>query len=334
MNGALVGCGFFARHHLHAWGMLEAADIVAVCDLDEARAEAYAREFGVPRFYSDVEAMLEQEDLDFVDIATQANTHQALVEMVAARGLNAICQKPLAPSLAEAQRIVEAARNVTFMVHENFRWQRPMLELKKASADIGDLFYGRISFRSAFDVYKNQPYLATDERFILYDLGVHLFDLARFFFGEADSLLCHTRRVKPNIRGEDVATALLKMQSGAHVIVEMSYASRLEHEHFPQTLVQLEGASGSARLGADYHIAVTTPGGTCDVDASPRPLWTPAPATAIPESVLNIQRHWLECLAQGKTPDTSGEDNLKTLQLTFGAYASADEGRVVTLGAA
>ena len=334
MNGALVGCGFFARHHLHAWQMLDGADIVAVCDLDKARAEAYAREFDIPRFYNDVEVMLEQEDLSFVDIATKVQTHRQLVETVAARGLDVICQKPLAPSLAEAQRIVAAAKNVTFMVHENFRWQRPMLELKRSSADIGDLFYGRISFRSAFDVFKDQPYLATDERFILYDLGVHLFDLARFFFGEADSLLCHTSRVNPNIQGEDVATALLKMQSGAHVVVEMSYASRLEFEHFPQTSVALEGASGSAVLAADYQITVTTPGGTRYIDASPQALWTPEPANAIPESVLNIQRHWLECLAHNKTPDTSGEDNLKTLELTFGAYASADEGRVITLGAA
>ena len=332
MNGALVGCGFFARHHLHAWRMLEGADVVAVCDLDEARAEAYAREFGVPRFYSDVETMLGQEDLDFVDVATQANTHRTLVERVAGRGLNVICQKPLAPSLGEAKNIVAAARDVTLMVHENFRWQRPMLELKRASADIGSLFYGRISFRSAFDVYKDQPYLATDERFVLYDLGVHLFDLARFFFGEADALLCHTSRVNPNIRGEDVATALLKMQSGAHVVAEMSYASRLEQEHFPQTLVALEGDRGSAVLSADYHITLTTPRGTRHIDASPRPLWTPAPANAIPESVLNIQRHWLECLATGATPDTSGEDNLKTLELTFGAYASANEGKVVKPG--
>ena len=311
--------------------MLEDADIVAVCDLDEARAEAYALEFDIPRFYSDVEVMLEEESLDFIDIATKVQTHRQLVETAAAHGLNVICQKPLAPSLVEAREIVAAAKNVTFMVHENFRWQRPMLELKRVSADIGDLFYGRIAFRSGYDVYKDQPYLATDERFILYDLGVHLFDLARFFFGEAASLLCHTRRVNPKIQGEDVATALLEMRNGAHVIVEMSYASRLEREHFPQTLVTLEGSRGSAVLNADYQITVTTPGGTRHLDASPRPLWTPEPANAIPESVLNIQRHWLECLATGTKPDTSGQDNLKTLELTFGAYTSAEEGKLVTL---
>ena len=199
-RGALVGCGFFAQNHLHAWGMIEGADIVAVCDVDESRAKAYAEKFGIAKAYVDAEMMLETETPDFVDVATQPHTHLELTQLAAGHGVNIICQKPLAPSLEEAKRIVEACQNVTFMVHENFRWQRPMLELKRAAAKLGDLFFGRVHFRSAYDVYANQPYLATDERFILYDLGVHLFDLARFFFGEADTLTCHTQRVNPDYR--------------------------------------------------------------------------------------------------------------------------------------
>ena len=253
--------------------------------------------------------------------------------MAAERGVNVICQKPLAPSLEEAEQIVQACRNVTLMVHENFRWQRPLLELKQAAADLGELFFGRIHFRSGYDVYADQPYLATDERFIVYDLGVHLFDLARFFFGEAKTLTCHTRRVNPAIVAEDVATALLQMHSGAHVVVDMSYASKLERETFPQTLVDLEGTEGSARLHADYRLSVTTNGGTRHRDVSPRAFdWTPAPVTAIPESVLNIQRHFIDCLKTGRTPDTAGADNLRTLELTFGAYRSAQVGRSISLG--
>ena len=331
-RGALVGCGFFAQNHLHAWGMIEGADIVAVCDVDESRAKAYAEKFGIAKAYVDAEMMLETETPDFIDVATQPHTHLELTQRVAKHGVNIICQKPLAPSLEEAKRIVDACQNVTFMVHENFRWQRPMLELKRAAAHLGDLFFGRVHFRSAYDVYANQPYLATDERFILYDLGVHLFDLARFFFGEADTLTCHTQRVNPDIVAEDVATALLKMRSGAHVVVDMSYASRLEREAFPQTLVELEGAKGSAKLDIDYQLSLTTASGTEHSDVSPRAFdWTPAPVTAIPESVLNIQRHFIDCLERGGVPDTSGEDNLKTLGLTFGAYRSAAEGKLIKL---
>ena len=333
-RGALIGCGFFARNHLHAWGMIEGAEIVAVCDVDESKVEAYAEEFGITKAYTDAGGMLEAQTLDFVDVATQPHTHLELTGLAAAHGVNVICQKPLAPSLEEAREIVEACRDVTLMVHENFRWQRPMLELKRAAASLGELFFGRVHFRSAYDVYANQPYLATDERFIIYDLGVHLFDLARFFFGEAETLTCHTRRVNPGIVAEDVATALLKMRSGAHVVVDMSYASRLERELFPQTLVHLEGSKGSAILKADYQIAVTTESGTRYIDASPRMFdWASAP-TAIPESVLNIQKHYVACLEKGTVPDTSGGDNLRSLELTFGAYRSAAEGLTVKLGGA
>lgn len=333
LKGALIGCGFFAHHHARAWRDLEGVDIIAVCDRDRVRASAFTKAFGISAVYDDAEAMLEKEPLDFVDIVTQAATHAKLVALAARYGVNVICQKPLAPTLEEAQAVVQSASNVTLMVHENFRWQRPMLELKRVAAELGDLFYGRFSFRSGYDVYADQPYLATDPRFIIHDLGVHLFDLTRFFLGEAESLLCYTNHINPRITGEDVATVLLSMTSGAHAVVELSYASKLARELFPQTLVHLEGAAGSASLLADYQIVLTTPQGVRRLDASPHALaGTPGPITAIPESVLNIQRHWLGCLRSSQPPDTSGEDNLETLRLVFSAYASADTGQLSHLG--
>lgn len=330
-RGAVIGCGFFAQNHLHAWQMIPSAKIVAVCDINEARAKEYAERFGIARYYSDCKAMLEQENLDFVDIVTQGNTHAALTQLVASYGVNMICQKPLAPSFEEAKQIVATCQNVQLMVHENFRWQRPMLELKKAADSLGELFFGRISFRSAYDIYAVQPYLATDERFIIYDLGVHLFDLARFYFGEATSLICHTQRINPKIVAEDVATALLKMNSGAHVIVDMSYASRLEHESFPQTFVDLEGSKGSARLDRNFQLSVSTNAGTELYDVSPRSFdWSSGFINAVPEGVLNIQRHFIECLEAGRSPATSGSDNLKTLELSFAAYTSAAEAKSIT----
>lgn len=332
LRGALIGCGFFARHHLEAWRRIEDVEIVSLCDLDITKAEAYAAAFGTPSCYDDPLAMIAAETLDFVDIATQASTHHDLVRMAADAGLAVICQKPLAPGFEEASAVVDAARDVTFMVHENFRWQPAMLELKRVSGELGPLFFGRLSFRSGYDVYADQPYLATDDRFILYDVGVHTFDLARFFLGEATSLLCHTARVNPNIVGEDVATTLLHMRNGAHVVVDMSYASSPEHELFPQTLVHLEGANGEASLGADYQIRVTTKAGTRRIDATPQPLWMAPAVSPVPASVLAAQRHFVRCLATGTEPDTSGADNLKTLELTFGAYRSADTGRLVRVG--
>jgi predicted dehydrogenase len=339
----LVGCGFFARNHLEAWRQL-GVQLVGVCDRDGARAEACAQEFG-GHPYTDLAEMLARERPDFVDIVTPPSAHRILVEQAAAQGVHVICQKPLAPGLEDARAMVRACREagVRFMVHENFRWQRPMRELKRRAEGLGRLFFGRISFRSAHDVYRDQPYLAQDPRFILLDLGVHLLDLARFFFGEFAGLSCQTARVNPHIRGEDVATVLLRGREGAACVVELSYASRLEEELFPQTLVHLEGERGSLTLGPGYRLnAVQSPAEGFrsgreglrveHAGCPPAPLpWSTPPFEAIQESVLRIQEHWLECLEGGHEPETSGEDNLQTLELVFACYRSAERGEEVRL---
>lgn len=330
LRGALIGCGYFARNHLHGWGEVQGARIVAVCDLDLARARAYAVEFGVPRAYGNAEEMLQIERPDFVDIVTQPAAHRPLAELAARCGCHVICQKPLAPSMDDARAMVETCRTagVQFMVHENFRWQTPMRALKQAAAGLGPLFFGRITFRSAVDVYANQPYLATDPRFIIYDLGVHLLDLARFFMGEAAQMYCQVQRINPHIRGEDVATIMLLMASGATCIVDMSFASRLEQELFPQTLVHLEGTAGSATLGPHYAITIGGADGPRRFTAAPQVYpWSAPPAEAVQESVVRIQQHWVDCLRSGRETETSGRDALRTLELVFGAYESAEQQR-------
>jgi D-apiose dehydrogenase len=330
LRGGLIGCGYFARNHLNGWREVDGADIVAVCDENEDSLNSASRDFGIGEKYSDALTMLEAADLDFVDVVTQAPSHRFLVESVAASGRHVICQKPFAPTLSDARDMVISCRRagVRLMVHENFRWQRPMRALKDvvSSGRIGDPFYCRITFRSAWDVYADQPYLATDDRFIVYDLGIHLLDLARFFMGEVEQLYSRTQRVNPKIRAEDVATTVLDMEGGRTCVIEASYASRLEHEIFPQTLVHIEGAKGSATLDRDYRLTVVAEGGVSHSDVPPVTyVWSQEPGQAIQNGVVAIQQHWVDALNQDVEPETSGSDNLRTLELVFGTYASAEE---------
>lgn len=341
LRGALIGCGFFARNHLHAWQQLEGVDIVALCDADPARlAEASAR-FGITRTHSTADALFAAEPLDFVDIATTVDSHRPLVEMAAAARVPAICQKPFARTLDDARAMVAACdrAGVMLMVHENFRWQTPMRAVRAAldRGDIGDPFWGRVSFRSAHDVFSGQPYLATDERFILQDLGIHIIDIARFLFGEVSRVSASTRRVNPGIRGEDVATLLMQHTGGVTCIVDCSYASALPQELFPQTLIEIDGRHGTLRLGAGYELTVHRRGGATVVSRCEPPLhpWGQRPWHGIQDSVLNIQAHWVDCLRHGRIPQTSGADNLRTLELVEAAYASsADAQAAIPLHAA
>ncbi len=332
LRAGVIGCGFFAQNHLNAWRDIADVDIAAVCDRDEARAKTAAQKFGAQAAFTDAETMLKSADLDFVDVVTTAETHRPMVELAARYRKHVICQKPFAPSMADAQAMVAACQQagVTLMVHENFRWQTPMLKVKERMKDIGAPFWGRVYWRSAFDVFVNQPYLAEDPRFIIYDLGIHLLDLARFFLGEVERLTCLTKRVNPNIKGEDVATFLLKMVSGATCVVEVSFASKHEADTFPQTLVTIEGSDGSIDLKYDYQLTVRCGDEVSHQRVAPVMFpWSTSPLEVVQESVAAIQQHWVECLRTGREPDTSGADNLKTLALVFGGYESAANGEVI-----
>ena len=74
----LIGCGFFSRNHLNSWKDLapEGADLVAVCDIDPAKAKAAAEAFGVPHWYTDAETMFRERNLGLVDIVTRMDTHR------------------------------------------------------------------------------------------------------------------------------------------------------------------------------------------------------------------------------------------------------------------
>lgn len=334
LRGAVIGCGFFAANHLNSWRQIEDVDLVAVCDLDESKAKAAAETFGVPNHYNDAASMLAAEKPDFVDIITTMPTHRPLVELAASLGIPMIVQKPFAPTIADCEAMVNAAAAaaVPLMVHENFRFQTPLKAVRNVLDDgvIGKPFYGRITWRTAYDVYVNQPYLATEERFIILDVGIHLLDVARFLFGEASSLSCRTASIKPGVKGEDSAFLLLGHERGTTSVIEASFHSHQHPDIFPQTLIEIDGADGTLALTSDYQLRVTGPTGTIRSSVEPTLLpWAEKPWHLIQESVLETQRHWIDCLKSGKEPSTSGADNLKTYALCEAAYASAARGETV-----
>lgn len=332
-RGAVIGTGFWSRFQLAAWQELQGVAIVAVCNRTRSRAEEVAQLFQIPMVYDTAEELLANEQLDFVDIITDVDTHARFTLLAAERGINVICQKPMAPSLDEAQKMVETctAKAVKFFVHENFRWQAPIRAVKAAldSGVIGQPFKARVSFVSHFPVFDNQPFLAELKHFILTDIGSHVLDICRFLFGEAKTLYCLTKTVNKKIRGEDVANVLMQMQSGVHCYAEMSYASLLEKEAFPQTLVLIEGESGSLHLTNDFELRTTTRSGTTSQIIQP-PFYTWAdPAYAVVHaSIVDCNRDILAGL-NGGACETMGADNLKTVELVWAAYGSAATGNSI-----
>lgn len=330
---AVIGTGFWSGYQIPAWKELEGVELVAVCNRTRKRAEEVAEKFGVPKVYDTAADLIQNEDLDFVDIITDVDTHAACTFLAADKGIDIICQKPMGPSLGVAQQMVEKCKekNVRLFIHENFRWQAPIRALKKAMDEgvIGKAFKARVSFCSAFPVFENQPFLAELEHFILTDIGSHILDICRFLFGEAESLYCLTQRVNKKIKGEDVANVLMQMEGGLHCYAEMSYASILEKEAFPQTLVLVEGARGSLHLTNDFELRITNRHGTTCQKVDPVMYdWVDAAYAVVHSSIVDCNRDILNGLRGGKA-ETTGDDNFKTVQLVWAAYESAATGKIM-----
>jgi predicted dehydrogenase len=330
---ALFGTGFWSSYQMAGWREVGGVECVAVYNRTREKAEKFAAQFGIPRVYTDAAALMDAESLDFIDICTNVETHAPFTRLGAARGVHVVCQKPMATTLADAESMVAAceAAGVRLFINENWRWQTPIRDFKAAldAGRIGRAFRARIDYRNSFPVFDNQPFLKDLDQFILTDIGSHILDAARYLFGEATSLYCQTARVHPDIKGEDVATTVMRMGGGMTVVCEMSYASPREHDRFPETYIQVEGDAGFLELAPDFWLRETTRDGTRSWRVPPpRYEWANPAYDVVHSSIVPCQADIAAGL-RGGAAETTGADNLRTVRLVFGSYASAASGGVV-----
>lgn len=334
-RGVLIGCGFFAQNHMHGWAEAADAQIVAVCDIDRTKAERTAATFTVPAVYTDAATMLADVRPDFADIATTVEHHRPLVELCLGNGATSICQKPFAETYADARAMVEAAAHAgkPLIVHENFRWQRPLMALRAEleTGAIGKPTFARLAFRHGYDVYANQPYLAKTTRFAIMDVGLHLFDVARFLLGDAQDIHCVTQSLKPGIAGEDAFIATTR-HDGVVASIECSFFSKSVPDPFPQTLAWVEGTDGTLEVTGDYRLRLHKDGRATETNVEPPvPSWGAKPWHTVQDSVAAFERHVVEVLHGKAEPQPSGAHNLQTLAMALAAYRSAETGQTLKI---
>ncbi len=324
LRGGIAGCGFFAQFQLDAWKRIPGVEIVAACDPDLDRARAAA-----PRAYASAEKMLESEKLDFIDIATRPETHLELVRLAAAHRSAAICQKPMAPSYADAVAMVEAsgAAGIRLMIHENWRWQ-PWYRVVRARILAGDIgepvtycFRIRRADGAGAEPYRLQPYFRTMPRLLMYETMIHPVDTARYLFGDIRSVSATARRRNPAVAGEDVCLMTLTHEDGLSGIAD---------GHRFLDLMTASPPLGDAFFeGDDGWLQVIASG---DVFRDEQLIWRNDVTEGYRgDSVRATQAHFVDCLRTGEAFETGGRDYLKSYAVVEAAYASAAYGRVVSV---
>ncbi|TMH12899.1 MAG: Gfo/Idh/MocA family oxidoreductase [Betaproteobacteria bacterium] len=321
----LVGAGWVTQHHLPGWQRLAGrAQVVAIADPSEPRARERAREFGIEQVYTDAATMFDRAKLDAVDIAAPREAHADLVRLAADRGLAVLCQKPLAPTLAEARALVaDVATRTRLMVHENWRFRPYYRQISDwlRSARIGRVVQAQMTVLSSglipdadgkLPVIVRQPFIATLDRALVMEVLIHQIDTLRFLLGDmqvAHSQLGKTCRATV---GEDRAFVTFDAVSGAAVGLLANLCTHGEPPLKPDTLV-LVGEDGCIRLDGDTL--------RCH---GPRPAEQHYDlAACYLDSYAATIAHFVGALASGSEFETAPADNLRTLKLVEDIYARA-----------
>lgn len=324
LRGGIAGCGFFAQFQIDAWSRIEGVELAAAADPDLERAKKAA-----PKAYSSLEEMLDVEQLDFVDIATRPETHLELTRMALERGVPVICQKPLAPTWAEAREIaaIVGKLGVPFMVHENWRWQPWFREAAQRvkSGDIGKpiTYLFRTRKRDGFgaEPYTAQPYFKRMPRLLIYETLIHQIDTARFIFGDVASVYAETRQINPLIAGEDLAYLILSHASGLAGCVD---GNRFAHAGIPGPMEDSAPMGDAIFEGEAGFMMVTAAG---DVLINGRRVWENAVQTGYRgDSVRATQQHFVKELLGGRQFESGAEEYLRSFGVVEAAYRSAASG--------
>ena len=329
---AVFGTGWWSQFQIAGWFEVGGVELVALYNRTVSKAEKMAERFNVPRVYGDPEELLQKEELDFIDIVTEVQAHAPLVYLAAKYKVPVICQKPMGPDYETCQKMVRACQEagVPFLIHENLRWHTPIRAVKRiiGEGQIGQPFRARLRI-IGYDDYANQPLLKTLENLVLADLGSHLFDTARFLFGEAQSLYCQHHRTRGDIVGEDVATVMLKF-GDVTCICEMSNATHNQWGAAFPAFIVVEGTQGTLEVGPDYWVRIATDEGhQARRYAPPTYPWADN-QSAWHASIVDCNEDLLQAFNTGQPAETSGRDNLKTMRLLFSAYESAARDQVIT----
>lgn len=326
LRGGLFGCGMISEYHLRAWRRIPEVEVVALGNRTIARAEERRRQFAPPaKVYTDLETMLNGEQLDFVDILTPPSLHYEHCLRAARHNVHIICQKPLCDSLEQAASLVEQMKThrKVFAVHENHRY-RPWFQETLRRRREGFFGTPRLFRLEQYEPAAPPEAYKTDmSRAVLLEYGTHLVDLMRALLGEPQRVFARLHNINPHVTGESLAHVVYEYPETTAVI-EIAW----KPGGAQQASVLIAGDKGEAYLegtmtrGNSSRFRLTRGDDlVLDERRDPTEDYT--------ESFHSFQRECVEAMLGDGAVTQTGVEHLKTLTCTFAAYEAAERKKIV-----
>jgi len=324
----VIGCGGVTVEHLTAYRNA-GYNVVALCDIRKSRAEQRQREFFPDaQVYDNADALLKRDDISIVDITTHPAERVSLIEAAISAKKHILSQKPFVEDVDVGQHLCDLAdqHDVLLAVNQNGRWAPHYSYIRQAVAAglLGDLTAAHLAVHWDHG-WVNGSRFEEIRHLILYDFGIHWFDLLTCLFANQRSVRVFASTAKTrhqDVRPALLAQALIEFESGQASLVfdgDTRFCS-LDTTYVTGSRGTLTSSGPDLR---QQTVTITTARGT----ASPvlDGVW-------FPDGFHGAMAELCSAIAQKRTPTHNARDNLRSLELCFAAVASAEQHTPVVPG--
>jgi predicted dehydrogenase len=330
----IVGAGGIVNYaHLPAYKKA-GFKVVGVIDKNRAQAEKTAREHGIPKVYASTDELLADPEVRFVDVAVYPDVQPAIVEQVTAAKKHLLCQKPFADEYAKAVRCVDLAQkaNVKIAVNQQMRWDAGIRCARLLMDDgwVGTPLYATIQVHCKTD-WSLWPWIYAGKRLEVMFHSIHYIDSLRYLLGEPNFVFTSgTRAPGEKTSAETKTLTTWEYDPGLQVLIDVCHSTWTDD---PYAIFRIEGTEGVIKgtIGLMYNYPSGRPD-TLEFMSKRNPgYWFSARLDTmwIPDAFVGPMASLMRAVEDDSEPETSGRDNLRTLQIVFAEYKSMAERRAV-----
>ena len=290
----ILGCGTIGDVHARAIRELsDDAELIALCDVSEERANEYAKKYGV-KAYTSYEEMLASPDIDAISICTPSGMHADQSIKALDAGKHVLLEKPMALTSADAKRVCDKVEETkkTLSVIFQMRFTDDIQYLRKVinEGKLGQLVFCDLYMKywrdkSYFTVSPWRGTFAMDGGGALMNQGIHGVDIMHYLFGKPRLLTARVKTLVHDIETEDTAIATVEYESGALGVMQASTSSNPGFNR----RIEINGSRGYAII-VDANIEKLYIDGEFVIDTSV----TSGASTASDPTKMSHDRHALQ----------------------------------------
>jgi predicted dehydrogenase len=343
----VIGAGNIGNVHITSFKDHPGAEVTAVTDSYLPLAEKRAAEHGITTIHPNVEALIADPNIDAVVIGVPNQFHAKFAVQALQAGKHVLLEKPMGIDLPSAKEILKAheASGKILMIPHQMRWSSVSMQVKEQvdKGALGHIYNAKAGWFRRKGIPGWGTWFTQKDQSgggPLIDIGVHLLDLALHLMGNPKPVSVYGSTYAefgPKRRGigawgtpnwdgtydvEDLATALIKMENGSTLSLEVSWAVHMDTDSQP--FIHLMGSEGGASIRGDQ--------GKLLMEAFDRAaeIELKAPANDVGNRI-RLNDHFLECIREGKQPLTSALSGFTNNLILDAIYESSRTGNEIKL---